>query len=480
MKKLEHIFLILGMIFVLLLNSCSKQLNVYPTTSEVDGKVIKDLQSAKTTLNGIYYRFANAGFDNNQNPSVLWVGVNEGIPSELSGLFTYPYGGSEITDHTYQSSSYAIGSVWQYGMNIVNAANGFLKNIEPAASITAEDKKVLQAEAKFLRAYANIILLAYFGQYDDPSSEYGIILRTDFVTADNISQPRSSVQEAYNLILADLDEAIAVLPDVNTDNYYANIWAAKLLKARVLMIKNNSADKLSVIELCEDIINNSPYELEKSYQQLFWSKGLESNEVILGIHPYSQDIYKYNNYIYYNQNVGTDLMLKLFKNDPRGSWILRPKPNNYMGGNMQVFTKYYSGSVIQAVPTASSSVSYALRLTEAYLLEAEAITESGGNLDNARVLLKTVMEKSGVTNFTQIDNAKSASQLQLEVIKEEMRNFVGEAGQDWFALRRLPFETIKEMVPSIGNKTQLILPIPQEEMKRNSALRGMQNPGYGG
>lgn len=480
MKKIEHEFLIMATVFVLLFASCSKQLNVYPTTSEVDGKVIKDLQSAKTALNGVYYRLANAGFDNNQNPSILWVNVNEGTPSELSGLFTYPYGGSEIADHTYQSTSYTVSDLWVYGMNIVNAANGFLKNIEPVMAIPAKDKNALIAEVKFLRAYANIGLLAYFGQYDEPSSKYGIVLRKDFVTADNISQPRSSVKETYDLILSDLDEAIEGLPQLNTANYYADVWAAKLLKARFLMIRNQPTDKQTVIELCENIINQSPYQLEDSYQQLFWSKGLESKEVMLGIHPYAQDIFKYNNYIYYNQDVGTDLMVDLFKDDPRGQWILQPKPNRYMGGSMQVFTKYYSGNVVQAVPSATSSVSYALRLTEAYLLEAEAITESGGNLDKAKTLLKAVMKKSGVIDFSAIDNANSASALQVQVIKEEMRNFVGEAGQDWFALRRLPFETIKNLVPSIGSKTLLVLPIPQDEMKRNSGLKGMQNPGYGG
>lgn len=479
MKKLQYKYLMIAVVSIALFGSCSKQLNVYPTTSEVDGSVIKDLQSAKTTLNGVYYRFANAGFDNNQNPSVLWVKVNENLPSELAGLFTYPYGGSDITEHRFESTTSGISFIWQYGMDIVNAANGFIKNVEPVGAITEEDKVELIAEAKFLRAYANTMLLAYYGQYDNLASKYGIILRTDFVTSDNIGQPRSSVKEAYDLILSDLDDAIAGLPDQNTANYYADVWAAKLLKARVLMLQNQESAKTEVIRLCQQIIDNSPYELEENCQDLFWNKGLKSKEVILGIQPYAQDIYKYNNYLYYNQDVGSDLLIDLFKNDPRGEWILKPKPNTYMGGDMQVFTKYYSGSVTTPTPTPASSVSYAIRLSEAYLLEAEAITESGGNLDKARELLKTVMEKSGVTNFSEIDNANSASALQLLVIKEEMRSFVGEAGQDWFAFRRLPFAIIQEMSPVIKTKDMLLLPIPQEEMKRNSDLKGMQNPGYG-
>ena len=58
-----------------------------------------------------------------------------------------------------------------------------------------------------------------------------------------------------------------------------------------------------------------------------------------------------------------------------------------------------------------------------------------------------------------------------------MRNFVDESGLDWYALRRLPFATIKNMLPSIIDKSLLILPIPASETKVNSNVT--QNPNYG-
>lgn len=479
MKTIQHKIYITAAALALLFGACSKQLNVYPTTSEVDGTVIKDLQSAKTTLNGVYYRFADAGFDNNQNPSVLWSEIHEVVGSQLSGMFTYPYGGSDITEHLYQSSSFSISGIWSYGMDLVNAANGFLKNLEPVTSIGATNKMELEAEARFLRAFGNATLLFYYGQYDDPSSKYGIVLRKEFVTTKNINQARSTVKETYDFIFSDLDEAIKSLPDQNSANIYANIWAAKLLKARVLMVRNQASDRDTVVQLCRDIINNSPYQLEDSYRDLFWNKGLQSDEVIMGVQPYAQDIYKFNVYMYYNSVVGTDLMVDLFKNDPRAAWIMHAVDNTNMGGQMQLVTKYFSGNPEKPAPTDNASVSYAFRLTEAYLLEAEAITTSGGDLSEAKTLLKTVLQKSGVTNFSDVDNASSTAELQLLIIKEEMKNFLGEGGQDWLAVRRLPFATLQKLLPSIGTKTQLLLPIPQDEMKRNSGLQGMQNPGYG-
>ena len=67
------------------LGACKKELNVFPTTTEVDGNVITDQNSARVVLNGVYYRFADAGFDRNKVPSIKWTDLNEDFASELSG-----------------------------------------------------------------------------------------------------------------------------------------------------------------------------------------------------------------------------------------------------------------------------------------------------------------------------------------------------------------------------------------------------------
>src|ERR1700733_12836478 len=108
--------------------SCKKELNVYPTTSEVDGNVIVDTKSAATVLNGVYYRFANAGADYNLVPSVEWTSVNEILPSEFTGSLTNSSGDDGFYSLTYNSKSNGIDALWDYGYNLVNAANGFIKN----------------------------------------------------------------------------------------------------------------------------------------------------------------------------------------------------------------------------------------------------------------------------------------------------------------------------------------------------------------
>ncbi len=460
-------------------NGCKKELNVLPTTSQVDGNIIVDSKSAATALNGVYYRFANSGTDFFGRPSTAWVDVNEVLPSQLSGLCDYTGGGSDITAFTFDARSGVSDLTWSYAYSLVNAANGFLKNLDPVTSLSDAAKKQLQGEGRFLRAFGNSELLLYFAQYHDMNSDYGILLRNEFVNADNIVLPRATVAESYTSILADLDFAIENLPNLNTQIFYANKWAAKLLKARILINRGTATDYQEVIALTKDIISNSPFVLEGNVKDLFLTKAFTSTEVMLGIQPYPNASYKFPTYQTYSFYAGTLLMENIFENDPRNQWVYKQYEDPYYGyGMVDALTKFYTGdpSPDNAVQSPNTEYSYAFRLTEAYLLQAEALTLSNGDLSSAKSLLKTILSHAGVTYFSVVDQAGSAAALQELIVKEEMRSFVTENGADWFALRRLPFASIQRIRPEIKSADQLILPIPYNEIIANNKI--IQNPGY--
>jgi len=472
MKNLD-IKLLSFLLSILVLSACNKELNVYPTTSEVDGKVIVDEQSAFTVLNGIYYRFADASADRNNVPSVEWSDVNEALPSSLCGTLK---NSSQYWDpSSFNPQTYGADFQWVYGYNIVNAANGFLKNVAPVTAIPAATKKQMIAEAKFLRAFGDTQLLLFYGQFYDVSSKYGIILRDEFVTSTNIDLPRSTVAQCYTAILADLDAAIPDLPALNSHIYYANASAAKLLKARLLINRGAAGDYAEVISLTNDMITNGPFVLEDNTKDIFLSKGFSSNEVILGVQPYPNETYKYKNNQYYFQYPVTDTLVNLLKNDPRNQWVYK-NAIYYGTTTVNSFSKYYSGDPNNPSQTPLSEYSYAFRLTEAYLLEAEAITLANGDLSTAKTLLKTVEGHAGLTDFTAIDNTTSALKLQVLAEREEIKNFIGENGADWFALRRMPMDTIKTIQPLLKIKDRFLLPIPIAEITENGSM--IQNPSY--
>lgn len=461
------------------LGACKKQLNVLPTTQEVDGNIIVDTRSAGIALNGVYYQFAASGTDVNGIPSTRWVDYNEGMPSELSGLFTYP-GGTSLSDlasHNYVSTSAYAAAMWSYGYAIVNAANGFLKNLAPVGNIDDSTKREMVAEAKFLRAYANAYLLMYFGLYSDTTSPEGIILRDQFVSVNDLSLPRSTVAQSYDSIASDIDNAIPYLPGVNTTKAAANVWAAKLLMARVSINRGGAADYASVISLTNDIIQHSPYSLEPEVMDIFWSKAFNSNEVIMGVQPFTapQQSYKYYSYFQERNYVLTDSAVSFFQGDPREHRIYY-KTTLPTVGVKPLFIKYYPGDTVSTAPVPLLEYSYAFRLTEAYLLQAEALAASGGDLNTAKSLLKTVMGHAGYSDFSAVDGETTAEGVRELVIGEEMKNFIGESGQDWLAARRLPFAVLQAWIPTLVSSTLLILPIPTTETYYNSQIK--QNFGY--
>jgi hypothetical protein len=460
------------------LGACKKELNVFPTTREVDGNVITDQNSAMVVLNGVYYRFADAGFDRNNVPSIKWTDLNEDFASELSGGLINSGGDDKVYtfEFTASNNTYLADGIWNYGYGIVNAANGFIKNVVPAAGVPGAAKTEMLAEAKFLRAYANSELLLYYGQYNDPSSNYGIILRNEFLTADNINLPRSTVAATYTSILGDLDAAIAGLPAQNTAIYYANVSDAKLLKARVLMNRGASGDYAQVITLTNDIITNSPFKLDDSLKNIFLTEGFSSPEVMLAVQPYPNQTYKFLNNQYYNQYIVSDSLVSLLKTDGRSQWMYKSVNSPY-NGPINELTKYYSGDPLNVVQTPLSENCYAFRLSEAYLLEAEAIALSGGSLSTAKTLLEAVMTRAGAgaQELAAVAAANTPAALQLLIVEEDLRNFAFENGVDWFALRRLPFPLVQKLNPNIKLASQMILPIPYSEISHNPVI---QNPGY--
>lgn len=479
MKK-SIIYILLGLL-ALAQYSCKKDLNALPKSQKVDGNVITDYKSAKTALNGVYYNLAEVS-NTYGDPIVFIHFYSELYPAMAVGAVDYYYGSLPVTTRTQSVgdiSSSEVLSTWQTNYTIINSANAVISNIEtiPNGGITENDKKSVLGEAHFLRAFANFRLLWNYGQFWDVNSQYGILLRTEPTTTENIAKARSSVKETYDLILSDLDFAIANAP-VTNEPYYSTSWAAKVLKSRVLMLRGGTGDYTAVIALANDVINNSPYQLENDAKDIFTSKGLSSSEVILGIKPFpnqtSKSFILYNFDYQYVTYIAGALATDIFSGDPRWNWMFA-EFDGYPDIGVSKFFNLGAGNS----PTRGSysEVSYLIRLTEIYMLKAEALAKSGGNMEEAKSIVKDIMARGGVTDFSAIDNAETANDLLVEIFKENFKNFLMEDGIPWLSLLRLPFNTVKSLRPDITTVNQYIMPVPREEFELNKSF-GPQNPGY--
>lgn len=471
MKRI--IYTLLGAV-VIASAACRKELGKLPENAKVDGNTILDQRTSEIALNGVYYRFAAVNSDN----ITKWF-EHEVPPAMFAGYMGYGYGADEAEiNNNYAKSSYA-NIYWSSSYELINAANGVIKGVNALddKQFTGNRKKGILAEARFLRAYGHFKLLSFFGQWFDLNSPYGALIREDFVQVGAVPKARSSVKDSYAFILADVNEAIANAPAENKA-WYVTRWAAMALKMRVLMSHGQPEDYKQVSDLADSIILNSKHKPEPQTKDIFYAKGLSSPEVILGVKPQqNQESFYYVLSRQYWPGASSLYIAKtalkdLLQNDPRGAWMIGTE-NRYTKG-----TYYFLKYIKQGdAPSILSETSYAFRLTEVYLLKAEAIVRSGGSLQAARNILKEVMGRAGVTDFSAIDNAVSVNELLKQLYLEFVRNLIAEDGQEWMALLRLPSVLIQELRPTANDKIRYILPIPHSEFLYNPAI-GPQNPGY--
>lgn len=476
-RKIKIVYKYLALaVLVLGFQSCKKDLSALPKNAKVDANTILDQGTAQIALNGAYYCFANA-----TQLKTGWQS-HEVFPGMIAGYLADAYNTTaemENRNANINSSYY-----WNESYTLLNAANGVIKGVNalPDNKFTGNRKKEIIAEAHFLRAYGHFKVMSYYAEWFKPTSTLGVLLRDELSTISNIPKARSTVKESYDFILSDLDDVIANAPAANP-NQYATKWAGMALKMRVLISRGAAADYTEIISLANNLTQNSPFLLEAKAEDIFHKSGLSSKEVILGIKPQAnQQADYYSKSAQYwpgasSLNVATTSLKNLLNNDPRQAWMVGTVAKNAV-------TFYFTKYILQnTTPTAVSEADYALRLTEVYLLKAEAIVRSGGSMADAKSLVHQIQAKAGITatvnntSYLAVENAGTTDALLLEIYKETVKSLIAEDGMEWLALLRLPFETVKLIKPTITNQSQYILAVPKSEFMYNPTF-GDQNPGY--
>lgn len=470
MKKYINTFQKLFILAVAIsISSCSID-DIEPINQLTVENTICDEASAQQVLNGVYD--LGRTLEISSFPLNLAVYGPEGISSNLSG-------DRGFNTNEVPVENRFLTNLYNANYKIINTANFIIEELEAgkAIGISEERKNEIISEAKFQRAFSYFNLLRYFGQYYDLSSSYGLVLRTTFST-ELESQPRSSVQETYNLIESDLEYA-AVNGPVFIEHFYSGGLAAKALLAKVKLYKGNYTEAATLAE--EVISNGEGYALETSYNNIFLNR-FDSPEVIYA--PFAgsgseggsnMNIINRTSYSEYlrtlaDAQVGTaddgSLEEEGSEYDPRFSYAYSDATK---GDNSQ--GKYPFG--FQA--TAENNTMYHLRLAEMYLVHAEALTRAGGDTGLALLSLNTIRDRAGVDAKDFVD----VPTLLEDVRQEKLLELFFENGEPLFDLVRydvlgnLDASSIK---PTLNSENKYILPIPSEVLIGNNNL--VQNPGY--
>lgn len=495
MKKMKHISLYVA---ILLLCGCDF-LNRSPYDSVDTSQGFQTVADAEAAVNAAYQPLQWAKL---YNMRIWTLDIIAGNSEVGAGGGTDGEETVDLANFIADADNFAALDLWRGPSPGILRCNFVLQKV-PAMDIDEAIKNRILGEAYFLRAHYYFILVRLFG---------GVPLQTEPADSDSdLLLPRASVDEIYELIESDLEEAIARLPK-RSEYTQANMGratkeAAMAELARVYMTYHQDYEHYQeVVTLC-DAIGEMGYRLEEDYADL-WNPAKQNGvESIFEVQYYGKTNYDF----WSNENQAS--WLSTFTG-PRNSGMAagcygwnQPTAefvSQYETGDVRKEkTIFYTGcptfdgmtyssaysttgyNVRKFLLTKTQSPDYntsnqnwvVTRYADILLLKAEALNEMG-QTTLAEVPLYEVRCRAGLTNRSSIEGL---SQMQMrEKIIHERRMELAFEGHRWFDMIRYKDNYALDFLHSIGktaaSSKHLLLPIPTQEREANPKLT--QNPGW--
>jgi len=233
-----------------MLFSCGENFLYKEPQGSVDQEALTNAQGVEMMITTAYatltYAGAQDGYGNNWWGSSLFNWVFGGIygGDALKGSDSGDQSPlNSVENFTILSSNGYLNDKWQWvyvGSKRVNLALQVLANV---TDMSEDLKNTRSAELYFLRALIYFEGVKVFGPY---------MPFVDETVTDNDPKIHND-KDIYPNILADVDKAIAGLPDQPADVGRAYVWAAKMLKAKILMQQGKMTDAEPILA---DVLNN--------------------------------------------------------------------------------------------------------------------------------------------------------------------------------------------------------------------------------
>ncbi|SKD00852.1 RagB/SusD domain-containing protein [Chitinophaga ginsengisegetis] len=442
---------------------CKKLIEIpAPENQLTTPEVFTDSASVNSAVSGLYSYMYN------------WRNV-EGSPyksfittlSSLTADETYYFSGNRYPQ--FEQNAIPVADtrnlqLWADSYTAIYMANNILENINMLDKSSQGYRNQITGEAKFMRALCNFYLTDMFG--DVP-----IILTTE--VSKTALLPKSPQANVYNQIVADLKSAQELLYEdyIGTGaRSRVNKFAAIALLSRVYLYMNKYPEAEAAASLV--IGKNAFYRLE-TIDRVFLRSSSEA------IFQFNAD---QNNATYVARDflpaAGTgmpnfvvrDNLLSAFElNDLRKSnWIGKVA---YGGKDYYYPNKYKQTGVIPPA-AASKEDDLVLRLTEQYLIRAEARAQQE-NIVGAKEDLNKIRFRANLPDV----NLVSKAQMLAYIAHERQVELFCEWGHRWFDLKRTnkATEVLAPLKPT-WKATAVLFPVPQQAINSNKNL--VQNQGY--
>ena len=232
MKKLYSILIITLAVAVTTV-SCSKDaLETSPTTAVSGDGLFTNATAAMVPLNGIYRSMYTPGWSTTGNTHQCFgitaynlmadvMGEDHIMSGQGSGWFWYDC--TYNVKSRYTSGAWRPYDLWSAYYKWVANANYIIAAEETMEGLPSDVNYVIGA-GYVIRAYSYFMLIQSFARtYKGHESDKGVPLYTEPSAAGTEGQPRSTVQQVYDQIVADIEKGVALLKDAKPQMHKSHI-----------------------------------------------------------------------------------------------------------------------------------------------------------------------------------------------------------------------------------------------------------------
>jgi len=461
-----------------LLYSCDDELEIDPEDSLTEDSAFQSEFAIRGVTTGLYGQAREVDALNGNRYAITGLQSDElsfvGSFTSLTDIFEY---GTQATNTNTQE-------FWDEGYEIINNANFLISKVPDVdiVDFTEDEKSVIVGQAKFMRAMMYFEMSRVYAQpfqFDNGNNLCVPITVDPFESGTPVEEfelPRSTLNSVHDLIIADLEDAIELLP-VSTDNTIASKGAAQALLARLYLYREQWS---LAATLANEVIASGTYEFASDYS---FFKTLSDEHVFVlantatdgayggtGLHNFGSPSPAGRGDLYYS-----DFLMNAFESgelaaDNDQGQDLRLVEAAILGadanGVEEIFQNKISSTGNDPLPI--------IRITEMYFIRAEANLRGGLAIGDVPLNdINLIRSRAGLIDLTAVTLD--------DILTERLKEFVSE-GHRRMDLLRNEMALRQEDDPEFGNSgfgaDKTIFPIPSLQLDSNPALEGQQNPGY--
>jgi starch-binding outer membrane protein, SusD/RagB family len=469
-----------SIITCLVFASCEGILDKDPLGTLDAGSFFQTGADAEQAINAAYEPL----LFNNNNSNFYWAFGEVTSDEAIAGGDGSRAGIVELDFLTYTPRTQEFNDFWKLNYTGITQANTVLEKV-PGIEMDETLKNRILGEAYFLRGYYYFMLTQVFGD---------VPLLLKITPPDELKVPKTPRAQIYTQIVADADQAAALLPaqQAGANLGRATKGAAYGLAAKAMMYAKNWEKALEYIAKTKAL---GVYALVPDYQDNFRENTQNNSESVWEIQHANLELGVGNflNQWWRSKKVGgygfaevTQEFVDAFEpGDPRRKFTVAMNNETYFDyiykpsfSSTHYGVKKYLQDTASVSQPSDGGINYtAIRYAEVLLWEAEALAELG-RVQEAQAPLEEVRARARA----QADDPATAlpmvvttdKQAMIDAIRHERQVELGFEMHRFFDLVR--WGIAAEKIPEFQVGKHEVFPIPQAEIDLNPQL--VQNPGY--